>query len=163
MERNRDMRVRAAILLIIWLGVVGLGTPAPLRGQEASHAFSGSWTASVGDRYLRGMWSGEVSGPGRNAAKGSWTLLSDAGEVIQQGTWSARKGEKGWTGTWSARATGGGAMSGSWNADLAAFAGKTLEEMLQRTSEKQVAGGWQSGRYQGYWWLEGARGKAKKK
>jgi len=157
------MRLRTAILVILWLAVTVLVAPARLLGQEAGHVFSGSWTASVGDRYLRGMWSGEVSGPSRNAAKGSWTLLSDTGEVIQQGTWSARKTEKGWTGTWLAKDAGGGALSGSWNAELAGFAGKTLEEMLQRTSEKQVAGGWQSGRYQGYWWLEGTKSRTKKK
>ena len=162
-ERGKSaMRIPAVFLLMLSL-IIGLSAAGRLRGQETDHVFSGSWTASVGEQYLRGMWSGEVSGPSRNTAKGSWTLLSDGGEVVQQGTWSARKTEKGWTGTWSARATGGGALAGSWSADLAAFAGKTLEEMLQRTPEKQVAGGWQSGRYQGYWWLEGAKGKAKKK
>lgn len=157
------MRMRAILLAFCWLGAASLSANRGVCGQEAGRVVSGSWTASVGERYLRGMWSGEVSGQDGNAAKGSWTLLSDGGEVIQQGTWSARKTGKGWTGTWSARASGGGAMAGSWSADLAAFAGKTLEDMLQRTAEKQVAGGWQSGRYQGYWWLEGRKGKAKKK
>jgi hypothetical protein len=30
-----------------------------------------------------------------------------------------------------------------------------MHDMLKRTTEKQVAGSWRSGRYQGNWWLDG--------
>ena len=132
--------------------------------QEAPSRLSGSWMASTGaERYLRGTWSAEISAENRNAARGSWTLVSDAGVIVMEGTWSARKTAGVWQGTWTARVSNGGALSGSWSADLAGFAGKTIAEMLGRTAEKQVAGSWQSGRYQGYWWLDASRGKAKPK
>jgi hypothetical protein len=34
------------------------------------------------------------------------------------------------------------------------FNGKTFEDMLKRTAEKQIGGSWQSGRAQGNWWLQ---------
>ena len=146
------------------LVAASLGAGGFALGQGTAPTFSGSWVASTGgDQYFRGMWSGELSGANRNAAGGSWTLVSDSGEVILQGTWSARKSAKAWEGIWSARTVRGETFSGGWNADLAGFVGKTLEEMLKRTQEKQVAGGWKSGRYQGYWWLEGLGGKGKQR
>lgn len=164
MEKSRVSLTRSALwLLCATVLVVGNAWVCEAR-QRGSPKFSGSWLASTaGDRYFRGMWSGELSEANRNAAGGSWMLLSDAGEVILQGTWSARKTAQEWEGSWTARTARGETFSGSWNADLAAFAGKTLEEMLKRTQEKQVAGGWKSGRYQGYWWLEGLGGKGKRK
>ena len=33
--------------------------------------------------------------------------------------------------------------------------GKTFEDMLKQTLEKQVTGAWRSGRIQGNWWLMG--------
>ena len=33
-----------------------------------------------------------------------------------------------------------GFFSGTWNADLPNFSGKTMEEMLKRTAEKQISG-----------------------
>jgi hypothetical protein len=39
---------------------------------------------------------------------------------------------------------------------MADLSGKTLEDMLKQTLEKQVAGSWRSGRYQGNWWLKGS-------
>jgi hypothetical protein len=33
--------------------------------------------------------------------------------------------------------------------------GKTFEDMLKQTLEKQVTGSWRSGRMQGNWWLMG--------
>jgi len=105
---------------------------------------------------LRGGWSAEVSPGSRNRAQGSWTLLSDAGEILLQGTWSARKADRDWQGTWTARTSNGRSLSGTWSAYLPDFTGKTLEEMLKRTLVKQVAGSWQSGRHQGNWWLDGS-------
>jgi len=32
--------------------------------------------------------------------------------------------------------------------------GKTMEDMLKRTAEKQIGGSWRSGRAQGNWWLQ---------
>jgi hypothetical protein len=50
-------------------------------------------------------------------------------------------------------------LSGSWNADLASFSGKTIQPMLERTAEKEVAGFWRTRGYQGSWWLKGSRRK----
>jgi len=160
--RNKLTRpVRWILFLMVSLAV--LPDPAVFGRQEPLE-LTGSWMASTGgERYFRGTWSAEVSPPARNSARGSWTLVGDAGEVVLEGTWSARKTEQGWQGTWTARISRGGALSGSWSADLAGFAGKTIAEMLNRTNEKQVAGSWTSGRYQGYWWLDASRGKAKPK
>jgi hypothetical protein len=166
MEKMRVQLRRGVLYVICGMALVAasLGAGGFALGQGTPPTFSGSWVASTGgDRYFRGMWSGELSGANRNAAGGSWTLLSDSGEVILQGTWSARKAAKAWEGTWTAQTARGETFSGTWNADLAAFAGKTLEEMLKRTQEKQVAGGWKSGKYQGYWWLEGLGGKGKRR
>ena len=152
------------VAFLFFLLVVFLGPQATAIQEEASPTWTGTWMASTGgQQYLRGTWSGEVSGPDRNSARGSWTLVGDAGDVVMEGTWSARKTREGWQGTWTARVSKGGALSGSWSADLAGFAGKTMAEMLNRSNEKQVAGSWQSGRYQGYWYLDGSRAKAKKK
>jgi hypothetical protein len=149
---------------LFFLLVVLFGLDAAARPQQASSEWTGTWMATTGgQQYFRGTWSGEVSGADRNAARGAWTLLGDAGDVVMEGTWSARKTREGWQGTWTARVSKGGSLAGSWSADLAGFAGKTMEEMLNRTNEKQVAGSWQSGRYQGYWYLDGSRAKAKKK
>jgi len=134
------------------LAVLGSSAAA----QRAPTSFSGSWTASAGaGQMLRGTWSAVVSPGSRNRAQGSWTLLSDTGEILMQGSWSARKAERDWVGTWSARAGTGGSFSGTWSAYLPDFSGKTFEEMLRRTLVKQVAGSWQSGRHQGNWWLDG--------
>jgi hypothetical protein len=132
--------------------------------QEAPPVAGGTWMASTGgEQYLRGTWSGEISAGNRNSARGSWALVSDSGDIVMEGTWSAKKTGQGWQGTWTARVAKGGVLAGSWSADLAGFGGKTFAEMLQRTDEKQVAGSWQSGRHQGYWWLDGTRAKAKRK
>jgi hypothetical protein len=94
-----------------------------------------------------------------NAAQGSWTLHNDSGEVTLSGTWSARKASSDWQGTWSARTAQGRTFSGTWNADISASRDKTLADMLNRTLEKEVAGSWHSGRYEGNWWLRGLKAK----
>jgi hypothetical protein len=118
------------------------------------------WTASVGSGPLmRGTWLAQVSQGTPNAASGSWSLLNDASEIVLTGTWSARKTPKSWEGSWTARARNGRTLSGTWSANLGDFKGKTMQEMLALTIEKQIGGAWQSGPYQGNWWLEGSRKK----
>jgi hypothetical protein len=136
-----------AVLLV--LGLCALA-------QEAPPVFHGRWTATVGPaQVLVGTWTGQAS-PGRpNVVQGSWTLLGETGQILLEGTWSAQRTRLGWQGTWSARALHGQAFSGTWRADIADLNGKTLEEMLEWTAEKQIAGSWRSGRYQGNWWLKG--------
>jgi hypothetical protein len=132
-------------------------------GQQAPAVFEGSWTASAGQTagqkdIFRGRWSGQALPNAHNSAHGSWTLLNEKKDIVLQGTWSARKSPAGWHGTFSAQALRGRSSSatwtGTWTADTTDFTGKTLEEMLQRAAEKQIAGSWQSGRMQGNWWLQ---------
>ena len=142
---------------ICWLFAVNLHPASRSLAQEDAPVFRGGWTATAGaNQIFRGTWSAQTSPRSRNTARGSWTLLNEAGEIALDGTWSAQKSPQGWHGTWSARTRTGQLLSGTWNADLAGFAGKTIEDMLKRTAEKRVAGSWRSGRYQGHWWLEGS-------
>lgn len=161
---TRSSRPAVPILLrsclhfgLIALSLIGLVKVTALGAQESPAVYQGTWTASVGSgQFLRGAWAGQVSSRNPNTASGSWTLLNDAGEVVLQGTWSAQKNGRGWAGTWAARIANGRSFTGTWAADLDAFQGKTFADMLKRTTEKQVAGSWRSGRYQGYWWLNGS-------
>jgi hypothetical protein len=122
--------------------------------QQAPPALQGSWIAREGrSRFLRGRWSAQVLPDTKNAARGSWVLFSESNQVVLQGTWSAQKSTKGWRGTWSARIQKSRTVSGTWDAAMADFNGKTFEDMLKRTAEKQIGGSWQSGRDQGNWWL----------
>jgi hypothetical protein len=123
--------------------------------QPAPSTLQGSWIATAqAGRFLRGNWIARIQPNARNAASGSWTLLNDSNQVVLEGTWSARKSASGWQGTWSARIQKSRTLSGTWDAALGDFNGKTLEDMLKRTAEKQVGGSWQSGRAQGNWWLQ---------
>jgi hypothetical protein len=124
--------------------------------QEAPRVFRGRWTATVGPTLvLRGTWIGQAL-PGKpNVVQGSWTLLGEAGQILLDGTWSAQKTRLGWQGTWSARERQGRSLSGTWRADIADLRGKTFEEMLEWTAQKQIAGSWRSGGDQGNWWLKG--------
>ena len=101
---------------------------------------------------MRGRWSAQVLPATKNAANGSWTLFNESNQIVLEGTWSARKSAAGWQGTWSARIQGRN-VSGTWTAEMPDFNGKTFEDMLKRTAEKQIGGSWQSGRAQGNWWL----------
>jgi hypothetical protein len=126
--------------------------------QESSPVFTGSWTATVGpSQVLRGTWSAETSPKSPNAARGSWTLLNDAGDIQLQGTWSAHKTGPGWQGTWTARTANGQALSGTWGCDSANQDAKSFLEMLKNTATKDVAGWWRAGRYRGNWWLKGTQ------
>ena len=134
-----------------------LAVCGPTQAQTPPSELTGMWKATVGNGpVMQGMWLAQISKASPNAASGSWSLLSDSGEVMLQGTWSARKTSQSWEGSWKARAGNGRALSGTWSAALGDFAGKTFREMLALTMEKQIGGAWQSGRYQGNWWLEGS-------
>ena len=141
-----------------WVLLVAL-FPGPfgLPAQQAPFAFHGRWTATAGpSQVFRGTWAAQVVPDTPNAAQGAWTLLSETGEVRLQGTWSALKVRSRWQGTWTARTLQGQSFSGTWNADITELSRKTLQQMLEWTAEKEVAGAWRSGRYQGNWWLKGS-------
>jgi hypothetical protein len=91
--------------------------------------------------------------------RADFTAESKWGPRLMEGTWSAQKAGQGWQGAWTARAHRGAALSGTWNADLAGFSGKTIQAMLERTTEREVAGSWRTRGYQGNWWLKGSRRK----
>lgn len=139
-----------------WSLVLALLFASSAVAQKPSPVFAGTWIATAGPtQVFRGRWSGQAVATNQNVAQGSWTLWNEAGEVQLQGTWSARKTAQGWQGTWTAQTVNGPAFSGTWNADLADFGGKTLGEMLERTTAKEVAGSWRRGQDQGNWWLKG--------
>jgi hypothetical protein len=140
--------------------VVCLCSDSQAVSQESSPVLGGIWTATAGSgQVLRGTWSGQTLPHSPNTVRGSWTLFNEASELLLQGTWSARKTNKGWQGSWTARTSIGGAFTGSWSADLSDFKGETIEDMLKRTAEMQIAGYWRSGRQQGNWWLDGSGAK----
>ena len=139
------------------------GSVVRLKAQSPAVELTGMWKATVGNGpVMQGMWLAQIAKGSPNAASGSWSLLGDAGEIVLQGTWSARKTGQGWEGSWRARAGNGRSLSGSWSASLAEFQGKTFQEMLVLTMQRQIGGAWQSGRYQGNWWLEGSGPKRQK-
>jgi len=143
-----EMKVLSLILVLLGSYAFPQG-PLPVLG--------GSWTASLASgQILRGAWSAQTSRQNLNAARGSWTLLNEAGEIVLEGTWSAQKIGQGWQGTWTSRVLKGAPLSGTWNADLANFSGKTIQAMLERTAEREVAGSWRTRGYQGNWWLKGS-------
>lgn len=149
------------LLFVICLAVLSVHVSA--RAQNTPTELTGMWKATVGNGpMMQGMWLAEISKGSPNAASGSWSMLNDAGEVVLQGTWSARKMGQGWEGSWRARVATGRSLSGTWSASLGEFKGKTFQEMLELTMQKQIGGAWQSGRYQGYWWLEGSSPKRRK-
>jgi len=143
------VRSLAATLL---LSCSALAQPAPV--------LQGSWTASAGpSQAFRGTWSAVVSPGARNAARGSWTLLNPANQIVLRGEWSAQKGALGWRGTWSARiltgrSSPGRAFSGTWQAEITVADDQTLAAMLQRAVEKEVAGSWHIGPRAGRWSLK---------
>jgi len=140
-------------ILSLILGLLGSYALA----QGPLPVLTGSWTASLASgQIFRGAWSGQTSPQNLNAARGSWTLFNEAGEIILEGTWSAQKMAQAWQGTWTARVRKGAALSGTWNADLPSFSGKTIQAMLERTAERDVAGSWRTRGYQGNWWLKGS-------
>jgi hypothetical protein len=138
-----------------WVLVVTLLLASSAVAQQAPSTLQGSWIATAGpSRFLGGRWFARLLPDTKNAASGSWTLVNENNQVVLEGTWSARKSTSGWRGTWSARIEKGRILSGTWAAGVADFNGKTFEDMLKRTAEKQIGGSWQSGRTQGNWWLQ---------
>lgn len=156
MNLKMTFRLAATIALCIFCSASSRGQQTPTKAT--SPVLEGSWMAGIDSgQTFRGAWSGQTSPQNPNTARGSWTLFGDENSIVLEGTWSARKTGQGWQGAWTARTARGQTISGTWQADLASFGGKTLEQMLQRTVEKEVAGFWASGRHQGNWWLQGSR------
>jgi len=123
--------------------------------QQVPPVLQGTWIATTGpNRYLRGRWYAQVLPATKNSANGSWTLFNESNQIVLEGTWSARKLASSWQGTWSARIQKNRTVSGTWNAAMADFDGKSFQDMLKRTAEKQIGGSWQSGRAHGNWWLQ---------
>src|ERR1700693_4919399 len=138
-----------------WTLAVTLLLASCAVAQQAPSALHGSWIATAGpSRFLRGYWSAQVLPATKNAANGSWALFSESNQVVLEGTLSDQKSASGWRGTWSARIHKGRTIAGTWNAATADFNGKTFDDMLKRTAEKQIGGSWQSGRTPGNWWLQ---------
>ena len=138
-----------------WVLAVSLLLAFCAVAQQAPSTLQGSWTATAGpSRVLHGRWFARVLPNNKNAASGSWTLFNERSQVVLEGTWSGRKSTSGWRGIWSARIQKSKTVSGTWAAAMADFNGKTFEDMLKRTAEKQIAGSWQSGRALGSWWLQ---------
>lgn len=134
--------------------LVLLAASAPVAASDEPRAvIQGSWIATFGQRQFRGEWSAQALANNANAAVGSWTLFDDGGRIILQGTWSAEKAAQKWEGAWSAHVQGGASLSGTWGADPKTLAGKTFEDMLRQTGEKQIAGWWRSRAGEGNWWL----------
>jgi hypothetical protein len=127
--------------------------PAQETSTNKDQDWRGSWVATAGPRTFHGRWWAQLSAKTQDAVTGSWTLLSDSNQILLEGTWSARKSATGWQGTWSARVNSGRPFSGSWSSDL--MEGKTFEDLLKQTIDKQVTGSWRSGRMLGNWWLMG--------
>jgi hypothetical protein len=127
------------------------------------HMFRGTWIATAGPTQMfRGRWWASVLPNAKNSVRGSWTVLSNANQILLKGTWSAQKSPRGWQGTWSARIAKGRAFSGTWTSNLADISTKTFEDMLKAALEKQISGSWQKGRMQGTWWIQGPGGRAPK-
>ena len=139
---------------VVLLAVSALAQQGSANPDE--HTFRGAWIASAGPTQMfRGRWWASVLPKAQNSAQGSWTLLSDANQILLEGTWSAQKSPRGWQGTWSARVAKGRAFSGTWTSSVADISLKTFEDMLKAALEKQISGSWQKGRMQGSWWLQG--------
>ena len=143
------------ITLKKWLLLVALLSACVSLSQQAPSTPQGSWIATAeASRVFRGNWIAHIATKDENAASGSWTLVNENNQVVLEGTWSARKSAAGWRGTWSARANEGRTLTGTWQAAMGDFNGKTFEDMLKRSAERQISGSWQSGRARGNWWLQ---------
>jgi hypothetical protein len=158
---RRPAAVRLRLFCMFCIAVLAVYVPA--AAQTPTVELTGMWKATVGNGpVMQGMWLAQISKASPNAASGSWSLLSDGGEIVLQGTWSARKTGQSWQGSWRARVGNGRSLSGTWSAALSESKGQTFQEMLALTMQKQIGGAWQSGPYQGNWWLEGPSPKRRK-
>jgi hypothetical protein len=149
-----------SLTCILFLFLSFVVTTPPPRPQATGGVLYGNWTASAGpSQIFRGTWSAEISQHIPNEANGSWTLVTDSGDVMLEGTWSARKTGAHWQGTWKARTFHGQFFSGTWSAQLPETGNQTFAALLKQTIDKEVNGSWQSGRYQGSWSLTGRKQK----
>lgn len=151
---------RGICIGLVW--AVALLLAACVQAEEPpkpeSIALRGTWIATAGpNRYLRGFWTGEILPQTHDAARGTWTLLSDRGQVLLTGDWTARKYTQEWSGAWTAHVARGKSFSGSWAAAMKDSDAKSFEDMLKETFERLVSGSWQSGKMQGSWQLQGSR------
>ncbi len=155
--QNVGMRAFLNRLPLLLAVLLASGAVAQERSATVKeHDWRGSWIATTGPtHFFRGRWWGQLLPNTHNAARGSWTLLSDSNQILLEGTWSARKSSLGWQGTWSARASAGKTFSGTWTSEMTDITDKTFEDMLNRAIKKQVSGSWRSGRIQGNWTLQG--------
>jgi hypothetical protein len=141
----------------VWSIVIAALLGSLNLAQESPTAIHGRWTATAGPtQVFRGRWVGQTLPDRPNEAHGSWSLFNEAGEVAMEGTWSAQKTRMVWEGTWTARTHLGRAVSGTWTAQIPDQHGRTLQDMLAWTIEREIGGSWRSGRYQGQWWLKGS-------
>src|SRR5260370_41179869 len=109
-----------------WVLAVTLLLASCAVAQQATSTWQGSWIATAGpSRFRRGHWFARVLPDAKNAASGSWSLVSESNQVVLEGTWSARIQQS-------------RTVSGTWDAAMADFNGKTFEDMLKRTAEKQI-------------------------
>jgi hypothetical protein len=128
--------------------------------QDSSLQFQGTFTAQVGKSQIyRGRWTAAITAANPNFAEGYWTLLNDFHQVSLEGSWTLRKAGARWHGSWTAHVQNGASISGTWDADITGEKDATLAGMLKRTIEKEVAGSWSSGRFAGFWWLDGEKPK----
>lgn len=142
---------------MIWI-VTLLSAMAQDQPKPQIEPFRGTWMATVGpNRFLRGFWSGELAPDNHDAARGTWTLLGDRGQVLLTGDWSARKSAQEWSGTWNAHVSHGKPVSGSWATTMEDASAKTFEDLLKKTLQTVVGGSWQSGKMKGNWQLQGSR------
>jgi hypothetical protein len=146
--RPKLFSLTPALILLFAAPVV-----AQQHSPEQGQVLRGTWAASAGPRTFHGRWWAELHTNTKNAASGSWTLLSDSNQILLEGAWSARKSQRVWEGTWTARVKSGRPFSGTWSSDLKE--GTTFEDMLKLAIEKQATGSWVSERMQGNWWLMG--------
>jgi hypothetical protein len=131
-----------------------------LLAQGSTSVFQGAFTAQVGkSQVFRGRWTAAVATQNLNFAQGYWTLLNDFHQVSLEGSWTLNKTGARWHGSWSARVQNGASISGTWDADISGEKDATLAGMLRRTIEREVAGSWSSGRFAGFWWLDGEKPK----
>jgi hypothetical protein len=143
-----------------WVPALTLASCAPAQApaNDRQAIWRGAWVATAGPTgSFRGRWSGQLLPNTVNAAQGSWTLLNDSNQSLLEGTWSAQKTLRTWRGSWTARLATGQSFRGTWMSDMTDVDGKSFEDMLKATIEKQVSGSWRSGRMQGNWWLQGSR------
>lgn len=158
-EVLQDVHLMKRLSKFTAIAILLLASSASLA-QESGFLFQGIFTAQSGkSQVFRGRWTAAVATQNRNFAQGYWTLLNDFHQVSLEGSWTIRKTGARWHGSWTAHVQNGASISGTWDAEISAEKDATLAGMLRRTVEKEVAGSWSSGRFAGFWWLDGEKPK----